>query len=81
MNVRFSPKIDRSQVMGLLEKMLTDMGAEAFSWMKLLQLEGALRRQNPTVALPGSTVLRECINQFRTARWPQSAPKKASRFR
>ena len=75
-----SGKIDRGQINALLDKMLAEVGAQTFSSMKLLQLEAAIRRQNPTVALPGKTVLRECINTFRSTRWPKTAPRKTSRF-
>lgn len=73
-------RIDRSQINGLLEKMVSELGADAFSSMRLLQLEAMIRKHNPTVHLPGKTVLRECINKFRSDRWPQAAPKKSSRF-
>jgi hypothetical protein len=77
---RPKPTINRSQIYGLLDKMLADAGPEALASMKLLQVEATLRQQNREVVLPGKTVLRECINKYRSDRWPQTAPKKTARF-
>ena len=69
---------DRVAISALLEKILTDIGPERFSGMRLMQLEKLVRTYD--AGLPGKTVLREVINTFRTARWPNTAPKKLDRW-
>lgn len=69
----------REEIVKLLERVLTDIGADRFSGMRLMQLEKLVRTYDQ--ALPGKTLLREVINSFRAARWPGTAPKKLDRWR
>jgi hypothetical protein len=71
----------RGEISAVLEKTLADIGAEQFSGMRLMQLEKLIRSRDTSHRLPGKTLLREVINNFRTARWPQSAPKRLGHFR
>jgi hypothetical protein len=71
--------IDRNAINTLLERVLSEMGTERFSGMRLLELERVVRASDPTHSLPGKTVLRDAINKFRAERWPATAPKKMIR--
>jgi len=73
-------KYNRDQVKPILEKILADMGEESFSKARLLEIERMARRASPQgFYLPGKTVLREIINQFRIARWPEATGKTLGR--
>jgi hypothetical protein len=71
---------DRVQLRAVLETLLAELGSEKFSQMPLLQLERMVR-QSPQVTppLPGKTLLRQIINEFRFARWPDLPRKPAGR--
>lgn len=72
----------RAEISGLLEKVLAEIGPAQFSSLRLMQLEKVVRSRDVERRLPGKTLLREVINQFRMARWPQTAPKRLNdRFR
>jgi len=75
-------RYNRAEIHKFLENALTEIGSESFANLKLLALEKRLRALDKNRELPGKTVLREAINTFRAARWPSTAPKRASdRFR
>ena len=75
---RSRPTIRRARVAEILEKVLTDIGPERFSGMKLLDLERTIRTYDLANELPGKTVLRELIHSFRRARWSGTEPKPVS---
>jgi hypothetical protein len=62
-----------------LEKVLSDIGPERFSTMKLMELEKVVRSYDKGGELPGKTLLRDAIHKFRIPRWPATAPKEATR--
>jgi hypothetical protein len=64
----------REELDMLLDKVMNEIGTEQFSAMRLLEVERLVRSRFQTQRLPGKTLLRETINKFRTARWPQCAP-------
>jgi len=68
---------DRAAISALLEKVFREIGPERFSGMRLMELEKVVRTYDKN--LPGKTLLREAINNFRVARWPHTAPKKLFR--
>lgn len=71
-------KYSRDEINALLEKTLAEIGTERFSEMDLVALERFLRAANPSRKLPGRTIFREIINNFRAARWPETAPRRRS---
>ena len=76
------PNYSRDEINAVLDKVLSEVGAEKFSAMRLLELEKLIRSRDASQRLPGKTLLREAINKFRAARWPHTAPKRLSdRFR
>ena len=72
-------KYSRSEVASLLERVLTEIGPDRFSTLRLMELEKLVRSHDAAKMLPGKTLLREVINQFRVKRWPSTAPKKVPR--
>ena len=72
----------RAEISAVLERTLAEIGPEKFSGMRLLELEKLVRSRDASQRLPAKTLLREAINKFRTARWPNTAPRRLSdRFR
>ena len=69
-------RYDKSKIDAALNEILTEIGPERFSGMKLLELEKLVRDRDRTSSLPARTQLREAINVFRAARWPHAAPKR-----
>lgn len=69
---------DRAAIVLLLDRILSEIGAERFSGLRLLELEKVARAYDRD--LPGKTVLREVINAYRTAKWPHTQPKKSTRW-
>jgi hypothetical protein len=67
---------DRHATQAFIERILTDIGEERFSRMRLLPLKRLIRTYDTRHELPGRTALREAINAFRAARWPQANPRK-----
>jgi len=72
-------RYDPNKIGPIFETVLADIGPEKFSGMRLLELERLVRGYDPNHELPAKTTLRAAINSFRTARWPGSAPKRATR--
>lgn len=78
MTVRYSV----SEIDAFIGHVHAKAGDGAFQSMKLMELETLIRKHDSVGMLPGKTLLRERINAYRSARWPATAPKKASdRFR
>ena len=67
---------DAAELEKVLERVLSEIGADRFSHLKLLELERVVRLKDPDGRLPGKTLLRAAINQFREARWPGTGPKR-----
>lgn len=70
---------DLQRIHSLLETVLSDIGPERFSAMRIMELEKVIRSYDKGGELPGKTLLREAIHKFRTPRWPTTAPKKVFR--
>ena len=70
---------DMDSIHALLARVLSEIGPERFSAMKLMELERVVRIHYTSHKLPGKTLLREAIHKFRTQRWPSTAPKKVFR--
>ena len=68
-------KHDREEINALLQNTLAEIGPEKFSGMRLVMLEKLIRSRYASQRLPGKTILREIINNFRSARWPETAPR------
>ena len=66
---------ERGQINAVLEKTLTEIGPEKFSTMGIVELEALIRSRHPNQRLPGRTIFREIMHEFRKARWPDTAPK------
>lgn len=81
MRTQSAAKYDLQMINECLERVLKEIGEDEFSTARLLQLERIVRERCPNYVLPGKTVLRKAINDFRTARWEHCAPKKMDRFR
>jgi len=55
----------------MVEGVLADFGEDRFLMTKLLDIEREVRRRpHADFSLPGRTVLREIINEFRAEKWP-----------
>ncbi|MGB7578355.1 MAG: hypothetical protein WA905_11225, partial [Pseudolabrys sp.] len=65
----------REEINALLQNTLAEIGPEKFSGMRLVVLEKLIRSRYASQRLPGKTILREIINNFRSARWPETAPR------
>jgi hypothetical protein len=73
---------DTNELNALLERVLADIGDDRFTSLQLLELEKLVRTYDAKDELPGKTLLRDTINNFRATRWPGTAPKpKPSRYR
>ncbi|MGA7308554.1 MAG: hypothetical protein WBX05_06345 [Pseudolabrys sp.] len=68
-------KHNREEINALLQNTLAEIGPEKFSGMRLVVLEKLIRSRYASQRLPGKTILREIINSFRSARWPETAPR------
>ncbi|MGA8921089.1 MAG: hypothetical protein WB540_20340 [Pseudolabrys sp.] len=68
-------KHNREEINALLQNTLAEIGPEKFSGMRLVVLEKLIRSRYESQRLPGKTILREIINNFRSARWPETAPR------
>ncbi|MGA8749747.1 MAG: hypothetical protein WB563_13225 [Pseudolabrys sp.] len=68
-------KHNREEINALLQNTLAEIGPEKFSGMRLVVLEKLIRSRYASQRLPGKTILREIINNFRSARWPETAPR------
>ncbi|MGC2116883.1 MAG: hypothetical protein WA656_20360 [Pseudolabrys sp.] len=68
-------KHNREEINALLQNTLAEIGPEKFSGMRLVVLEKLIRSRYAIQRLPGKTILREIINNFRSARWPETAPR------
>ncbi|MFZ2090841.1 MAG: hypothetical protein WAU99_03815 [Pseudolabrys sp.] len=68
-------KHNREEINALLQNTLAEIGPEKFSGMRLVMLEKLIRSRYASQRLPGKTILREIINNFRSARWPETAPR------
>lgn len=73
-------KYDMDGIQKFLAQVLSEIGPERFSSLRLMELEKLVRSYDKVRELPGKTLLREAIHKFRTARWPGTAPKKVTRF-
>jgi hypothetical protein len=67
---------DTGLIDALVERTCNEVGFDAFAGMGLMAAEKAVRSRDAAHILPGKTLLRERINNFRSARWPHTAPKK-----
>ena len=61
-------KHNREEINALLQNTLAEIGPEKFSGMRLVVLEKLIRSRYASQRLPGNTILREIINNFRSAR-------------
>jgi hypothetical protein len=68
-------KHNREEINALLQNTLAEIGPEKLSGMRLVVLEKLIRSRYASQRLPGKTILREIINNFRSARWPETAPR------
>ena len=68
-------KHNREEINALLQNTLAEIGPEKFSGMRLMVLEKLIRSRYASQRLPGKTILREIINNFRSARWSETAPR------
>jgi hypothetical protein len=72
-------KYDISKIDHLLEKVRGAIGDDRFASLPLMQLEKVIRGHDLNAALPGKTLLRQRIHAYRSARWPNTAPKRLIR--
>ena len=72
------PKYNTSQISAALDQVLSEIGADRFSSMRLLELEKLVRTNDREGRLPGKTLLRATIHSYRSAKWPGTGPKPAA---
>lgn len=58
----------------------SEVGDAPFVGLGLMALEALVREHDVAGMLPSKTLLRERLNAFRVARWPELAPKKVNRY-
>lgn len=76
MKIRYDVDLIDTHVRQVHEK----VGDGPFTSLGVMALEALVRTHDPKGQLPGRTLLRERLNAFRVARWPNLAPKKVPRY-
>jgi hypothetical protein len=71
-------RYDYSKVTEVLQNTLNWLGEDRFSTMKVTELEKMIRERETTTPLPSRSQFRAAIHEFRTQRWPNSAPRRRS---
>ena len=70
---------NRDEIVAILKAILAEIGETRFSAIGVMEVEKLVRSRNTPSRLPGKTLLRRVINEFRGARWPKRAPKALGR--
>lgn len=72
-------KYSRPEILAFIASVHDKVGDVPFTSLRLMALETLVRTHDKLRALPGKTVLREALNEYRTKRWPSLAPKPVMR--
>lgn len=71
-------KYDYEKIKQAIQNAAAWLGDERFSTMRVTELEKIIRDREPETPLPGRSQFRAAIHEYRTRRWPNSAPRRRS---
>lgn len=69
-------RYDYDKISEVLQKTLEWLGEERFSKVRVTELEKMIRERETAVPLPSRSQFRAAIHQFRSRRWPATAPRR-----